>query len=198
MTIVYGVILAGDRGRRLGGVEKAALKLGDGTLLDRARAALASADRLAIASAGRFEGIPAKGLTRLRDVVPDAGPLSGLAAGLAWAHAGNADWLISAPVDAPFLTAAVYRRLLAAAAPDIDAVVAEAEGRRHWLTAAWRPRLAAEARAACVRDDLSIARFARESNILGLALDDASAMFLNVNTPDDLAAARGRADAEGG
>ena len=199
MAKIYGAILAGGQGSRLGGRNKAHLVVGDAALLERARSALAEAAE-AVAVAGGDRVTEAGGMPCLADPVPGVGPLAGLAAGLAWAEAAGADWLLTAPVDAPFLRPTVYRQLLEAAdsasIEGSDAVIADVDGRVQWLAAAWRPRLAPAARAACVGDDRSIARFASGIRHSLLALEGVSAMFLNVNTPADLAAAHAQAALE--
>ncbi len=194
---VFGVILAGGAGSRLGGADKAALQVGGISFLARARAALKPAVRIAVAGGARVEAAAADGLPVLADPIANAGPLAGLAAGLAWAEAGGADWLISAPVDAPFLAANAYERLLAAVGDDIDIVIAAADGRSHWLAAAWRPSLAMAARNALNGEDLAVAGFVRAHRWKTLALKTAPNMFLNVNAPADLAAANALAEKEG-
>jgi len=194
---VFGVVLASGGGSRLGGANKAALMVGGRPMLARARAALAPASRIAVAGGRRVDAGLAGDLERLADPVVDAGPLAGLAAGLAWAEAGGAAWLLSAPVDAPFLAPGVFERLLAATpGDDVDAVLAEAGGRTQWLTAAWRPRLAAAALAALAGDDLSIARFARGCAVETVAISGPPEQFLNVNAPADLEAAAAHAETE--
>lgn len=186
---VFGLVLAGGAGRRMGGADKARLEVGGLSLLDRALAALAPARRLAVAGGSRIRADDASGLVVLPDSRPGLGPLAGLAAGLAWAESGGADWLLTAPVDAPFLDAATYGALLAATDADLDAVFAASEGRSHWLIAAWRPRLAAAARHALKGEDLSVARFLKDKACRALDIPDAGRQFMNVNAPADLAAA---------
>jgi molybdopterin-guanine dinucleotide biosynthesis protein A len=186
---ILGVILAGGKGRRLGGLNKALIAVGGEPLLDRARAALHVAESIALAGGSTMNEASASGLELLPDAAPDAGQLAGLAAGLAWAESEGADWLLSTPVDAPFTTPAVFEALLKAAATGLDAVIAEADGRTHWLSAIWRPKLAERALAACHGADLSIAHFAEPLRHRRLPLQDASTMFLNINTPADLATA---------
>ncbi|MGZ0186406.1 MAG: molybdenum cofactor guanylyltransferase [Alphaproteobacteria bacterium] len=189
MAKILGVILAGGKGRRLGGRNKALIEVGGAPLLDRARAALQAADFLALAGGSTMTEASASGLELLPDAAPNTGPLAGLAAGLAWAEAAGADWLLSTPVDAPFMTPAVFEALLNTASSDLDAVIAEADGRTHWLSAIWRPQLAERAFAACHGTDLSLANFVTSLRHRRLPLQDASTMFLNINTPADLATA---------
>lgn len=197
MTKIHGVILAGGAGRRLGGADKAVLEVGGVSLLDRARGALAPAGALAVAGGARLAGRDAGGLPLLEDLAADKGPLAGLAAGLAWAEADGADWLLSTPVDAPFLEPKAFEALLAAADDDVEVVVAEAGDRIHWLIAAWRPRLAAPARQALDGADLSVAHFVKSRLWRAQTAPGDGDMFLNINRPADLSAAEARVQREG-
>jgi len=195
----FGVVLAGGAGRRLGGADKARLAVGGRQLLERAFVALAPAARIAVAGGGRIHPADLPDRVVLADPRPDRGPLGGIAAALAWAEAGGARWLLTAPVDAPFLTPIIYEALLAdlAANPDAAAAIAVADGREQWLAAALRPRLAASARRALDTPDLAVARFLEASGLRRVPIPNASNAFLNVNTPSDLAAAERLAAREG-
>ena len=96
------VILAGGEGRRIGG-GKPLRRLGGTSLLERAvRQARQWSDVVSVAV--RDEG--QLGATDLRTVLDEpeiAGPLGGLAAGLAFARDTGRDALLSLPADMPFL-----------------------------------------------------------------------------------------------
>jgi len=110
---VTAVILAGGKGSRMGGVNKALLALGHETFLERQlRAASQWADDIVIVSGDRSFAVPEMGAVAVR-VVPDVfigdGPLAGLHAGLA--AAANAEaWVLGC--DQPFPDAAAGRLLL--------------------------------------------------------------------------------------
>ena len=113
------------------------------------------------------------------------GPLAGLAAGLIWAQKIGATTLLTVPVDTPFAPT----DLLAALSP--APAVAVYGGRQHHLVAHWpvalRPQLEnflSRPGAYRVRDVLDLCA-ARQVNFTG-PFDP----FLNINTQDDLAAAR--------
>lgn len=98
----FGLILAGGRGRRMGGRDKALLKLGGQTLLDRVAARLApQVAGLAVSSNSDPALLP--GLKVLPDETPDlAGPLAGVLSGLCEARRRGFDGLVSVAVDTPF------------------------------------------------------------------------------------------------
>ncbi|MGI8623834.1 MAG: NTP transferase domain-containing protein, partial [Solirubrobacteraceae bacterium] len=73
------IVLAGGRGRRLGGVDKAALRVGDKTLLTRALDAVAGASRQIVVGPPR--SLP-DGVVGVSEEPLGGGPVAGLAAGL--------------------------------------------------------------------------------------------------------------------
>ena len=172
----------------MGGVDKAKLALADSDFLERALGALAPmTDRIAVAGGGPRQ----TSVIALTDPMPDAGPLAGIAAGLQWAEELEAEWLLTTPVDTPFLDASVYERLLAAA-DGAEAVIAESGGRAHWLTGVWRPTLARPARTALETGVRAVTQFLENRDFRLLTLNDPADIFLNVNTEQDLARARAR------
>ena len=108
MSVPHGVIIAGGRGERLGGVRKADLRIGGRRLVDRVADALGEiAPPLLIAVGPEDDGRGRRGgaevVTDL--AAPVGGPLAGLAAAVAALQArGVGDGLlVSAAVDTPFL-----------------------------------------------------------------------------------------------
>jgi molybdenum cofactor guanylyltransferase len=182
------LILAGGQGSRLGYVDKAFLHLDDRPLLALLLARLApQVDRLAISANGDASRFAAWPLPVLADAPDQAGkgPLAGVAAGLAWAAEIGAETLLTVPVDTPFAP----RDLRTALSP--AAAVACYRGRQHHLVAHWpvtiRPaleRFLAAPGAYRVRDALDLCA-ARQVDFTG-PFDP----FLNINTPEDLAAAQ--------
>jgi len=108
------VVLAGGQGRRLGGVDKAAVTVGGRSLLDRVLGALAAVSppvgRIVVVGPER-PGLVEGGVVLAREKPPGGGPVAGVAAGLAHVHAPLVAVLA---VDMPFLSAAVLSELRAA------------------------------------------------------------------------------------
>lgn len=134
------VILAGGRARRLGGVDKMALTVDGRTLLDRSLAAVADADPVVIVGPRR-EVTAAVHWTR--EDPPGAGPLAGLAAGLAALPedlgaehqvAVLAGDLLGVLPD----TVARLRTALAARADAGGALLVDDAGFRQWMHGVWR------------------------------------------------------------
>jgi molybdopterin-guanine dinucleotide biosynthesis protein A len=147
MVIVDLLVLAGGRGERLGGQDKAAIVVGGRTLLDRVLgAALALGGRPVVVGHG---AVPAGVLRTLEDP-PDGGPVAGIAAGLAALEGTGApaDWVAVVAVDQPAAAAALaslHTALGSASADEVDALShVDRTGHRQWLLAIYR-RAALEA-----------------------------------------------------
>lgn len=187
---IFGVILAGGDGRRMGGADKALLPLGGETLVDHVLARVApQVAELALSANG-----DAARFARLRlPVLADAarlGPLSGVLAGLRWAAAAGADAVVTAPVDAPFLPCDLVPRLHMAAEGSAQGLaVAASGGRLHPTFGLWPVALLAPLAAFLDSGakpkvmDFALAHGAATADFP----DDGA--FANLNTPEDLARA---------
>src|SRR5437764_5501698 len=137
-----GVVLAGGLARRMGGGDKARLRIGGRTILERVLARLKPQCAALILNAN---GDPARfadtGLAVVPDSVPDfAGPLAGILAGLDWAaaHAPQIVDIASVPGDCPFLPADLVARLEAArTAAGTPLACARSGEWRHPVAALW-------------------------------------------------------------
>jgi molybdopterin-guanine dinucleotide biosynthesis protein A len=114
---IAGVILAGGLARRMGGGDKALLRLGGETLLARVIARLKPQVGEIVLNAN---GDPARfaefGLPVVADTVAGfAGPLAGVLAGMRWAAARGHTHVASAAGDTPFFPADLVARLVEAA-----------------------------------------------------------------------------------
>jgi molybdenum cofactor guanylyltransferase len=185
---IFGVILAGGAGRRMGGTDKASLLLGGRTLLSRVADRLdPQVEALALSANGdttRFGGA----LPVLADA-GGAGPLAGVLAALDWAAPMGATAVVSVAVDTPFFPGDLVPQLLLAAegAPG-GVALAESGGRVHPTFGLWPVGLRDELRATLARGELRVMDFAERQGAAMARFGDERA-FLNVNTPDDLARA---------
>ena len=111
---VAALILAGGKATRFGGIAKHELVIGGRTIFAH------QVDVLAPRVAEILVSAPADiaGFRTVRDTVGE-GPLAGIAAGLA---ASAQPWLLVLAGDMPFITAAIIDSLIAARAPELDAV----------------------------------------------------------------------------
>jgi len=194
---VVGVLLAGGQSRRLGGGDKCLLPVGGRPMLARVVERLRPQVNQLLVSAN---GDPSRFSDFGLPVTPDppgrsVGPLGGILAGMRWAgrHAGDAEWIVTAPTDAPFLPRDLVPRLVAAITSPMTIAVAQSRGRLHPVVAIWPIRLA---------DDLAgwidnggsrrVHAWLAANSWVGVAFDEPARSvdpFFNVNTAEDAAMA---------
>jgi len=191
-----GVLLAGGQARRMGGGDKCLRLLGGETLLARAVARLAPQVGAVVLNAnGDPSRFAAFGLPVVADPVAGfAGPLAGVLAGLDHAaeHLTGCDWVVTVPTDAPVFPANLVARLVDALdRDDAELACAASGGRRHPVFGLWPVRLRATLREALVgRDVRKVDAFTADYR-MAIAHWPVEPVdpFLNVNRPEDLAAA---------
>ncbi|HUJ58380.1 MAG TPA: molybdenum cofactor guanylyltransferase [Kofleriaceae bacterium] len=177
---VSALILAGGRATRFGGVAKHELVIGGQTILARQTAVLAPRVAEIVIAAPR----DIAGHRTVRDPIDGAGPLAGIAAGLA---AVTTPWLVVVACDMPYLTGELIDRLLAARGETIDAVGVRVGGLPEPLVCV----LHARARAAIDRR-LAAGRYKAsglytDENLAVHWIDDPDPRALrNINAPDDV------------
>jgi molybdopterin-guanine dinucleotide biosynthesis protein A len=197
MTIeTYGLVLAGGLARRMGGGDKALIRIGSETILQRALARLTpQVDGVVLNANGDPARFAAYGLPIVADSVPDfAGPLAGILAGLDWVAANRTDieWVVSVPGDCPFLPRDLVARLHAACSAENKPLACAHSGDwRHPVVALWQVALREDLRHAVTVEDLRKIEVWTARH--GVALADWPTEpvdpFFNVNTPEDVARA---------
>lgn len=138
---IVGLILAGGAGKRLGGVRKADIRLGNVPLLQRVRMALEPQCAAVLLSVGAGQNLAEDGIVALADDPHGVtGPAAGLWAGARWCedHMPGA-FLVSASVDTPFFPEDFVRRSLALLDADCGCVVGAYDSRDYPTNALWRP-----------------------------------------------------------
>jgi len=192
---VFGVILAGGNGRRLGGVDKSALRIGSESLLNRLLKRLEhQADEIAISSgiAPLGTSAPSSLPVLVDDFDPQIGPLGGIDAGYRWASSvegSNAnDRLLIAPVDTPSFPEQ-FVEMAEACIDGYDIVVAKYQDQVYPTCSLWRLGAAeniAKSRAGAPNN--SIRAYFDMMNVCHLDFADKCAQnpFKNVNKISDL------------
>lgn len=183
---IFGVILAGGTGQRMGGADKALLALAGQSLVTHVQARFEpQVECLAVSANGdptrlSFTGLP---------ILPDAtsqGPLSGVLAGLDWAE--GADAVVTVSVDTPFLPGDLVPQLWLAGNGGL--AIAQSGARLHPTCALWPVALREPLRAYLAGGGARLMEFCK-----GAALADFPCApfdpFLNLNRPEDLAQAEG-------
>jgi molybdenum cofactor guanylyltransferase len=186
---IIGVILAGGQSRRMGGADKAFLPLAGKPLIQHVLDRLSPQVGGVVLSAN---GDPARFAVLGQPVVADAspqGPLSGILAALRHVEGSGVTHLASAPVDTPFLPADLVARLSQAAsdAPEGLALARTSDG-DHPVCALWPLGLAPALAAFLSAGGAKVTRFTDAHGAARADFPDPRA-FLNLNTPEDLAAA---------
>jgi len=189
------IVLAGGRGSRLGGVDKAGLALGGERLVDRAVRAARSRGAERVMVVGPASSAPGGTLT-VREDPPGSGPLAALAAGLTAVHEDRVLLLACDLVDPEstcdaLLGATSQGQDRADGAVPVDGVVlVDTVGRVQWL--------AALVRTSALRAGLAAVDGPLADRPLRLAFTRADLAHITVpegvaadiDTPDDLARAR--------
>jgi molybdenum cofactor guanylyltransferase len=193
---ILGLVLAGGLARRMGGGDKARIRIAGATILERVLARLRPQCASLVLNAN---GDPARfadtGLPVVADSVPDfAGPLAGILAGLdfAAAHTPDIGVILSVPGDCPFLPRDLVARLQAARSVAGTPLACARSGEwRHPVVGLWPVAL---------RDDLHRALTIEGLHKIeawtarhGVAIADWPVVpvdpFFNVNMPADVAEA---------
>ncbi|MCK0197781.1 molybdenum cofactor guanylyltransferase MobA [Ancylobacter sp. 6x-1] len=193
MPKIAGLILAGGLSRRMGGGDKGLLSLGGVTILERIQRRLAGQVETLLLNANGDAARFGAGMAVVVDTLPGhPGPLAGLLAGLDHLarYRPDIEWLLSVPCDAPFLPADLASRLEAALGEGQAACAMSGE-RFHPVIGLWNVSLSSMLRELLEENDERRAgRFAAEAGAERVAWAvQPYDPFLNVNTPDDIAAA---------
>lgn len=205
METAAGVVLAGGRSTRMG-QPKAWLEWHGSTLLYRAAAVLArtvGGPVVVVAAPGQELPPLPSGVSVAEDPVEGLGPMQGLAVGLA-AVADRAETAFVCSTDMPFLHPAFVRRVLRALPPGTDVALPVARGFRQPLAAGYRTALAGlvtdllaagDLRPGMIFKHCAVARLSDEELLADAELarhDPTLESVVNINSPDDYAAARDR------
>ena len=188
-----GVILAGGQARRMGGGDKALIKLNNETLLDHVIARLSpQVAGLALNANGDAARFARFGLPVLADSIAGfVGPLAGILAGLDWAVDQGADNIVSVAVDTPFFPCDLVPQLLLASEGMVNPLVlAETENGRHPTFGLWPVALRDDLRAALTGGLRKVVQWTDAHGARAAHFPGPGDPFFNVNTPEDLEQAR--------
>lgn len=128
------IVLAGGSGRRLGGVDKAAVTIAGLPMLDRVLAACSAARRVVVVGAERPTS---REVSWAMEDPPGGGPLAGVGAGLAALDVQLGGSVVVLACDLPYITPAAVRRLRDVLPGHDAAIFADADGRPQPLAGAY-------------------------------------------------------------
>jgi molybdopterin-guanine dinucleotide biosynthesis protein A len=187
-----GAILAGGQARRLGGIDKSALAIGSGSILDRQLSLLRELTPHILIVAGETRTIVAPDTSVVMDRIAGAGALGGLYTALVDAPT---EQVLVIACDMPFLTAPFLARL-AERGKGADAAVPCDERGRHPLCASYDRRIAGHLKARIDRGELRVGDALAGLDVREIGPDELAPfdpdgrLLLNVNTPADYERAR--------
>ena len=196
---ITGVIQAGGRSTRMGGEPKALIELGGRRIVERVLAAIAPAVDDVLMVTNTPERYAFLGLPMVGDVFPEGGSLGGIYTGLA---AAGGDAVFTVACDMPFLRADVARLVVARAAEG-DVVIPRLGEQLETMHAVYAKRCLPYMEERLRAGRLKIVGFFDQVRVIEVPeadvrrVADPELVFMNVNTPDELARAR-EIDARGG
>jgi molybdopterin-guanine dinucleotide biosynthesis protein A len=196
---VVGVLLCGGRSARMGS-DKARLELDGSALMDYPLRALRDVTDRTVLACGPVPRYLDLGLDLALDPTVDGGPLAGLVAGLDAARERGAEWAAVLACDMPEAEGSLLARLLERAeASDSDACLLGLARGSQPTYGVYHVRCAAPARAALEAGERRLIAFhgasvegrpLRVEIVRAGELGARDEVARNVNTPEELAAAR--------
>jgi molybdopterin-guanine dinucleotide biosynthesis protein A len=196
--VITGVIQAGGKSTRMGGEPKALLELGGRRIVERVLDVVRAVTERVLLVTNTPDLYAFLGLPMVPDVFPDGGSLGGIYSGL---RAAPGDAAFTVACDMPFLSPAVARLVLARA-DEADVVAPRVGEQWETLHACYGKACLGPMERRLREGRLKITGFFDEVRVLAIPeaevarLADPAVVFMNVNTPDELARARALA-AEG-
>ena len=195
---VTGIVLAGGAGRRMG-APKPLLHLGGMTLIEHVVAAIEPLVAGVIVVTNDSESMAFLGLPTVPDAEPGRGPLMGLYSGLL---ACPTPYALAVACDAPFMQPALLEALVARRKDDAMTLPQTGDGPQPMpgvYPTALAPSIAAllEAGRAAMRDLVAAGPVELLSAEDVKALDPEGRSFKDLDTPEDLAAARAMLERRG-
>jgi molybdenum cofactor guanylyltransferase len=193
-----GVILAGGSGKRMGVADKALVKVGDKTMLQRVIERLKpQVERLVLSANGDPSRFTAFNVPIVPDAVPAVGPLAGLLAGMRWSEKNlpEARFVASVAADMPFIPLDLVAQLSEGCGRDENTVaLAASSAGTHPVCGLWPVKLAdGLERLLKSGESTKVLTFADRFMRLNVPFDDIVLPngervdpFFNVNTPEDV------------
>ena len=189
---ITGVIQAGGQSTRMGGRPKALMEVGGRRIIDRVADVVREVadDVLIVTNTPKLYA--SLDLPMVPDAFPDHGSLGGIYSGL---RAATGDAAFTVACDMPFLMAEVAR-LVTGRAGEADVVVPRVGEQWETLHACYAKSCLGPIESRLRAGQLKITGFYDDVRVLTIAADEVARfrapeiVFMNVNTPEELEAAR--------
>lgn len=182
---VTGLVLAGGRGSRMGGIDKGLADVGGRPMVAHVLDRLSPQVDFVVINANRHQDVYADfGYPVVADAEGDyPGPLAGFAAGLAAAHT---PWVVTVPCDSPLLPDNLLERLRAIQETSAADIVSAHDGERlQPVFTLLRTSLLASLEAFLASGQRKIDRWFAEHRAEIADFSDNKAAFENINRPED-------------
>jgi molybdopterin-guanine dinucleotide biosynthesis protein A len=197
---IGGVILAGGKSSRMGGIDKALIPLDGQPLLSHVIARLApQVSAIVISANGDLSRFRSFGLPVVPDSLGDhPGPLAGLLAGLEWyaEHRPGIRCAITVPTDTPFIPANLVDRLLAAKTYPPRPLIAKSMSGVHPVIGLWPIEVAHSLRASLEQGVRRVGAWTAQQSAIEVPFPQTEIggkvvdPFFNINQPEDLVTAK--------
>ncbi|OZG40140.1 molybdenum cofactor guanylyltransferase MobA [Aeromonas sp. A35_P] len=187
---VSAVVLAGGRATRMGGADKGWVELAGRPLIDHVLDRLRPQVDEILINANRSQARYQALAPVIGDDNPDyLGPLAGMQAGLA---AARHDWVLFVPCDGPALPRDLMARFRAALTPQTELVVAHDGDWLQPVVALLHKSLLPSLSAALAEGERKIDIWFARHQMAVVSFADQPDAFINLNSPDELAAYEAR------
>ncbi|MGM9521087.1 MAG: molybdenum cofactor guanylyltransferase [Oscillospiraceae bacterium] len=180
-----GLILAGGKSSRMGGRNKALLKLDGLTYIERIAASMSGLDECLL-SVAPGSSLHLEGFTNVEDVYPEMGPMGGLYSSLATAKSSA---LLVAPCDTPLFSKQLAQYIIGEVKQEDDILLVEDEGRVQPLIGIYSRRCIPVMERQILAGDLRMRSLAENLRLRTIPLPPyiSSRTLLNINSENDVA-----------
>lgn len=188
---ITGIILAGGKARRMGGIDKGLIPLKGAPMIKHVIKRLSPQVSEILINANReIESYQSLGFTVITDEISDfAGPLAGLHAGM---KAAKTEFILSVPCDSPLLPDDLSQRLMAAlASKKADIAVAKTDEQHYPVFCLCRTSLAQDLESYLASGFRKVDDWQKKYAYVEVSFDDNPLAFSNVNTPEELSKLEG-------
>jgi molybdopterin-guanine dinucleotide biosynthesis protein A len=183
---ITGLILAGGKARRMGGIDKGLVPLkGEPMIKHVIKRLNPQVSEILINANREIETYQGFGFTIIADEISVfAGPLAGLHAGM---KAAKTEFLLSVPCDSPLISEDLCARLMAALeAQKSDIAVAKTGDQHHPVFCLCRTNLAQNLENFLNAGGRKVEDWQKKHAYVEVSFDDNPLAFSNVNTPEEL------------
>jgi molybdopterin-guanine dinucleotide biosynthesis protein A len=185
-ALVTGVVLAGGRGRRMGGADKGLLPWRGQPLVCHALEALRGVAATLLINANRNPALYRDfGYPVISDLTDGfAGPLAGLLSAM---RATATPYVLTVPCDTPLLTAELLARLVKRLGETNASIAVAHDGERlHPVVMLAATCLADDLEAYLARGERKVENWIRRHAWLAVDFSDRPEVLANINTPEEL------------